>query len=83
MTRTQVSSGLLHRLEEVRQLCPDMRLGQLVAAISMLAEDTTGRGIWDIEDDEFAAALERFAADLARRHAASDRRAQKNGPRPL
>ena len=30
-------------------LCPEMRVGQLVATIGMLAEDETGRNLWDIE----------------------------------
>ncbi len=33
----------------------------------MLGEDSTGRSLWDIEDDELAAAAERFADDLSRR----------------
>ena len=33
----------------------------------MLGEDTTGRSLWDIEDDELAAAVERFAGDLEQR----------------
>ena len=47
-----------------------MRLGQLLATVAMLGEDSTGRSLWDIEDDELAAAVERFAGDLARRGAA-------------
>jgi hypothetical protein len=37
------------------------------ATLGLLGEDTTGRSLWDIEDDELAAALERLADDLARR----------------
>jgi hypothetical protein len=33
----------------------------------MLGEDTTGRSLWDIEDDDLAAAIERFASDPSRR----------------
>jgi len=44
-----------------------MRLGQLLATVAMLGEDTTGRSLWDIDDDELAAAVERFAKDLSRR----------------
>ncbi|HWE35480.1 MAG TPA: hypothetical protein VG406_02830 [Isosphaeraceae bacterium] len=60
-------SDALHRLREVHRLCPDMRLGQLLATIGMLGEDSTGRSLWDIEDVDLSAAIERFAADLARR----------------
>lgn len=60
-------SDILHRLQEVHRLCPEMRLGQLLATIGMLGEDSTGRSLWDIEDAELSAAVERFAGDLRRR----------------
>ena len=44
-----------------------MRLGQVVATVGLLAEDETGRSLWDVDDGQFAAALERFAVGLARR----------------
>jgi hypothetical protein len=59
--------NILHRLDEVRRLCPEMRLGQFLATVGMLGEDTTGRSLWDIEDGDLLAALERFATDLSRR----------------
>ena len=72
MTTLHAQAGLLHRLDEVRRLCPDMRIGQFLATVAMLGEDSTGRSLWDIEDDEFAAAAaERFANDLSRRADAS------------
>jgi hypothetical protein len=67
MTTTRSWSEFLDRLAVVRRLCPEMRFGQLVATIGLLAEDETGHNLWDIEDGEFAAAVERFATDLARR----------------
>jgi hypothetical protein len=67
MSTTQTPAGLLERVAEVRALCPELRLGQFLATVGLLAEDETGRSLWDVEDSEFAAALERFADDLARR----------------
>jgi hypothetical protein len=67
MIAIDVRSGVLGRLEEVRRLCPEMRLGQVLATVGMLGEDSTGRSIWDIEDEELLAAVERFASDLSRR----------------
>jgi hypothetical protein len=58
---------LLERLAEVRGRCPELRFGQLIATIGELAADNTGHSLWDVEDADFAAALDRFAADLARR----------------
>ena len=67
MKTTDLPAGLLERLARVRELCPEMRFGQLLATVGLLAEDETGHSLWEVEDAEFAAALERFAADLARR----------------
>lgn len=67
MKTTDVPASLAERLSEVRARCPEMRLGQILATIGLLAEDEFGRSLWEIEDGEFAAALERFAQDLARR----------------
>ena len=67
MIATEIRDSLLQRLDEVRRLCPEMRFGQLMATLGFLGEDATGRSLWDLEDEELAAALERFADDMARR----------------
>ena len=64
---TQAPTTLLERVAEVRSRCPEMRAGQFLATIALLAEDQTGHSLWDVDDSEFAEALERFAADLAQR----------------
>ena len=69
MTMIQSSAVLFERLAEVRALCPELRLGQFIATIGMLAEDETGHSLWDVDDAEFSEALERFGDDLARRAA--------------
>jgi hypothetical protein len=69
MSTAQLPTGLLERLAEVRAQCPELRLGQFIATVGLLAEDETGRSLWEVEDPEFATALERFATDLARREA--------------
>ena len=67
MIVVDLQDRFLHRLDEVRRLCPEMRLGQFLATVAMLGEDDVGRSLWDIEDEELSAALERFARDLSRR----------------
>jgi hypothetical protein len=67
MKTTDLTAGLLERLGEVRERCPEMRFGQVLATVGSLAEDETGHSLWEVEDKEFAAALKRFAEDLARR----------------
>jgi predicted transport protein len=62
---------ILSQLDEVRAGCPELRFGQMIATIGMLAEDETGLSLWDVEDADFAAALARFAADMERREASN------------
>lgn len=57
---------ILEQLRDVRARCPELRFGQLIATVAMLAEDETGHAIWDVDDADFAAALERFAGDMER-----------------
>jgi hypothetical protein len=65
------TADLMGCLADLRVSCPELRFGQLIATIGMLAEDETGHSLWDVEDPDFVAALERFAADMARRHSES------------
>jgi hypothetical protein len=58
---------MLARLDLVRAQCPELRFGQLIAIIGELAQDETGHSLWDVEDIDLVAAVERFAADMARR----------------
>jgi hypothetical protein len=67
MTRADLLEPILEQLAQVRARCPELRFGQLIATIAMLAGDETGHSLWDVEDGDFAAALERFAADMAHR----------------
>ena len=67
MRTTDLSAGLLGRLAQGRELCPEIHFGQLLATVGLSAEDEMGHSLWEVEDAEFAAALERFAADLVRR----------------
>lgn len=80
MTTANLLDRILGQLGDVRARCPELRFGQLIATIGMLAEDETGHSLWDVEDADFAAALERFAVDMARRGAkpaAADGRGDK------
>ncbi len=71
MTTVDLLDQIVGKLSEVRPRCPEFRFGQLLATIGMLAEDETGHSLWDVEDADFLAALERFAADLAHRGSGS------------
>lgn len=58
---------VLQTLSEVWKLCPDMRLGQLMMTLELLAHDTTERSLWDLDDDQLLEAMQRFHGDLVKR----------------
>lgn len=67
MSKAPLSEGILEQLAAVRQRDPELRFGQLIAIVGELAQDDAGHSLWDVEDADFAAALERFTKDMARR----------------
>lgn len=67
MTTADLLSRIMKQLHQVRVRCPELRFGQLIATIGMLAEDETGHSLWEVEDVDFASAVERFACDMASR----------------
>ncbi len=64
---TVETDSMLQSLSKVWELCPEMRLGQLMATLGLLAEDTTDHSLWDVEDKELLVVMERFREDLSRR----------------
>jgi hypothetical protein len=66
---TDLTNQILQTLAQARNHAPELRFGQLIAIIGELARDEGGLSLWDVEDAESAAALERFASDLANRKA--------------
>ena len=56
MTTADLVQHILNQLADVRVRYPELRFGQLIAMIGMLAEDETGQSLWDVEDGDFAAA---------------------------
>jgi len=65
--KSDLSLDLIQRLEQVHSLARDMRFGQLLATLELLAEDMFGRNLWDIEDNQLLDVMERFRSDLAAR----------------
>ena len=60
------ANTMLDSLSKVWELCPDMRLGQLMATLGVLTEDATDHSLWDVEDEKLLAVIERFREDLLR-----------------
>jgi hypothetical protein len=63
----QAQREALAVLAELCELSPDVRLGQLLAHLGFLGEDQTGRGLWDIDDEQFLAILYHHRSELAAR----------------
>jgi hypothetical protein len=57
---TDTKSELYTRLGELAELVPEMRAGQLIAAVGELCADLHGRGLWDASDAELLEAVWQF-----------------------
>jgi hypothetical protein len=60
---------ILFRLEQISELDPDVRFGQLVANLAFLAAGPWDQALWDLPDDALLGAIRQHAENLARRQA--------------
>jgi hypothetical protein len=60
MSDSHTTNQTFEALQELSQLMPDMRSGQLIAAIGELCADLHGHGLWDASDAEFMEAIRQF-----------------------
>jgi hypothetical protein len=60
---------ILRLLERLSELTPDVRFGQLIANLSYLAVGPTNEAIWDMEDEQLAAAIRKHITELSNRAA--------------
>jgi hypothetical protein len=58
---------LLTGLGDLCQLCPEMRFGQLIANLAVVARGTEPGAVWDMEDEELVQAVKWQLAELAGR----------------
>ncbi len=63
MSESETRADVFAALHELSQTIPEMRTGQLMAAVGELCTDLHGRGLWDATDDEFLEALWQFRRD--------------------
>ena len=64
MSNNDTRAELFAALEELSQLVPEMRAGQLMAAVGELCADLHGRGLWDANDDELLEAVWQFRRNM-------------------
>ena len=60
-------TDLLTGLGEICRLCPEMRFGQLIANLAVVARGTEPGAVWEMEDDELMQAVKWQLAELAGR----------------
>ncbi len=60
---------ILHALERLSELTPEVRFGQLIANLSYLAVGPTNEAIWEMEDEQLLIAIRQHDSDLSRRQA--------------
>ncbi|MFL5328279.1 MAG: hypothetical protein ACJ8C4_05145 [Gemmataceae bacterium] len=58
---------ILARLEHLSELATDMRFGQLVANLTLLAAGPWDKALWDMEDAQLLEAIRKMEADLSHR----------------
>lgn len=60
MSESAIRTELFAAFQELSEVIPEMRAGQLMAAVGELCSDLHGRGLWDAADDELREAIWRF-----------------------
>lgn len=71
MTNTELKRDILRALAELVDHAPDIRFGQLIANLAVIARGPTPEAIWDMEDDELLEAIKSHVGDYERRHASA------------
>jgi hypothetical protein len=60
MSDSDTRAELFAALQSLAEIVPEMRAGQLMAAIGELCADLHGRGLWDAADTELLEAVWQF-----------------------
>ena len=64
MSERNTRAELIAALQALAEIVPEMRAGQLMAAIGELCADLHGRGLWDATDAELLEAVWQFRRNL-------------------
>lgn len=64
MNPQETRTGLFSALRPLAEIVPEMRAGQIMAALGKLCADMHGRGLWDAEDAQVLEAIWKFRRDV-------------------
>jgi hypothetical protein len=57
---SDIRADVFSALQELSEVIPEMRAGQLMAAVGELCSDLHGRGLWEASDEELLEAVWQF-----------------------
>ena len=60
MSASDIRADVFAAFQDLSEVIPEMRTGQLMAAVGELCTDLHGRGLWDADDDELLEAVWQF-----------------------
>jgi hypothetical protein len=66
MTNLELKQEILRALNELVEQTPDVRFGQLIANLAVIAKGPTPEAVWDMEDDELLEAIKSHMEDFER-----------------
>jgi hypothetical protein len=69
MTNRELKQDILQALSVLVDHTPDLRFGQLIANLALIARGPTPEAVWDMEDDELLQAVRSHIEDYEHRHA--------------
>ncbi len=67
MTSRELKRDILRALSELVEYTPDVRFGQLIANLAVIARGPTPEAVWDMEDNELLDAIKSHIEDYERR----------------
>ena len=74
MNEDHARDELFAAIRSLAEIAPELRAGQLVAALGELCADIHGRGLWDASDAELLEATWQFRRDLEAATVSSSKR---------
>lgn len=66
MSENNTRAEVFGAIQSLSEVVPEMRVGQLMAAIGELCADLHGRGLWDATDEELLEAAWQFRRNFER-----------------
>ena len=69
MTNLELKQDILRAMADLIDHNPDLRFGQLIANLAVIARGPTPEAIWEMEDDELLEAIKSHIGDYEKRHA--------------